>query len=410
MNSLPPSPTTRWPSSKRSASNAPPVFPRSFILLRPPSSAILLTSSLALSSPRAPRASCAPDAPRVMQFQNIVLKLSREGEERPHPRERKRMQTTPARPEPAAAETTRRTPLCPRRRRDEGVLPNYRRAVVPAAERLYGQTTRSFPAKSRQPVAFVAFRQHARHETLINSILSTAPVQSHGLIYSRSHALPVAAPSCWRSNSSFLRLRSFFPKDAIAQHSIAKVPIPVFSHPFASPRQGCASPGKATQASREKTSASLACKASFLRPMATPQPFVRKALALLRFVARNCALSLIIARYGGIPLKRFFSRELTRWHSTPSGCPHPELTQMNPGLAQIFLSYGANFLSQSGRIRPNLSQRLFRQSFQPNLTYGPLRVDPFGPGACFKNRMAPVFAKQPKLALGQTARCTNSVP
>jgi hypothetical protein len=124
-----------------------------------------------------------------------------------------------------------------------------------------------------------------------------------------SHALSVAAPSfCHFPNSSLLLLPSSFPKDALAQHSIAKIPIPVFSHPFASPRQGCASPGKATQAPRENTSASLACKVSFLFPMPTPQPFAGKTLALLRFVARNCALSLIIARYVGIPWHFLLSR------------------------------------------------------------------------------------------------------
>jgi hypothetical protein len=55
--------------------------------------------------------------------------------------------------------------------------------------------------------------------------------------------------------------------------------------------------------------ASLACKTSFLCPMPTPQSFARKRLASSRFVARNCALSLIIARYGGIP-----------WHFLPSRC------------------------------------------------------------------------------------------
>jgi hypothetical protein len=51
-----------------------------------------------------------------------------------------------------------------------------------------------------------------------------------------------------------------------------------------------------------------------------------------------------------------------------------ELTQVNPGLAQILLSYGANFLIQSDLLRPNLSQRLFRRSFRPNLTYADVRV------------------------------------
>jgi hypothetical protein len=192
--------------------------------------------------------------------------------------------------EPAAAETTRRTSTCTRRRRG--------------------------------------------HETLINSLLSTAPVQSHGLTRSRSHALPVAAPSRCHSSVSH----------ALAQNAIGKIPIPVFSHPFASPRQGCASLGKATQAPRENTSASLACKASFLYLMPTPQPFAGKTLALLRFVARNRALSLIIARYAGIPLEIVLSREWTMRHSPRT------LTQANPALAQIFLSYGANFLSQSDPI------------------------------------------------------------
>ncbi|MDB6034129.1 MAG: hypothetical protein JWM16_4467 [Verrucomicrobiales bacterium] len=73
-------------------------------------------------------------------------------------------------------------------------------------------------------------------------------------------------------------------------------------------KQGYASLGKATQASKEKSSASLACKASFLCPMATPQPFARKRPDSLRFVARNCALSLIIARYVGIPWHFLLSR------------------------------------------------------------------------------------------------------
>jgi hypothetical protein len=50
------------------------------------------------------------------------------------------------------------------------------------------------------------------------------------------------------------------------------------------------------------------------------------------------------------------------------------LTQVNPGLAQIHLTYGAKILSQSDRFRPNLSQRLFRQGFRPNLTCHQIRI------------------------------------
>ncbi|MDB6032287.1 MAG: hypothetical protein JWM16_2625 [Verrucomicrobiales bacterium] len=98
------------------------------------------------------------------------------------------------------------------------------------------------------------------------------------------HHIYLPPSFCHCPNSSFLLLPSSFLKDALAES-----PIPVFSQPYASPRQGCASLGKATQASKVKTSASLACKASFLSPTATPQPFPRKTLALLRFVAPNTA-------------------------------------------------------------------------------------------------------------------------
>jgi hypothetical protein len=121
-----------------------------------------------------PCVSCAPRfsrAPGVMPFQNVVLKLSREGEEGPHPRERKRMQTTPTTPEPAAAETTRRTTTCNCRRPSEGLLPNHRGAVVPAAETSIGQTMPGLPAAPRQPVT--------RYASLI-TLLHPASIQSKG--------------------------------------------------------------------------------------------------------------------------------------------------------------------------------------------------------------------------------------
>jgi hypothetical protein len=322
-------------------------------------------------------------------------------------------------------------------------------------------------------------RRRRVHETLINSILSMAPVRSHGLIYSRSHArlidvpfgvaahvvgtvpspgvsrlagaldvgpwsldllparasmnptiqqstYPIIQPPVGRGRSQsepsavlFVRRRapihSQVPRSPFAPvehrsvatpvtlyaslitqlHSIAKIPTPVFSHPFASPRQGCASLGKATQTSKEKTSASLACKASFLDLMPTPQSFAQKQSAPLRIFARNSALSFIIAHYVGIPWHILTSREWTQWHSpfnhqhsTPCIGLSSELTQVNPGLAQIFLSYGANFLIQSDRIRPNLSQPVFRQSFRPNLTYGQVRLHPIS--ACL-----PLFGSLP---------------
>jgi hypothetical protein len=62
-----------------------------------------------------------------------------------------------------------------RGKRSQGVLPNYRSAVVPAADTLYGQKVRGFLPDSRQPVAFVSFGQRARHETLINSLVQGPP-------------------------------------------------------------------------------------------------------------------------------------------------------------------------------------------------------------------------------------------
>ncbi|MDB6031548.1 MAG: hypothetical protein JWM16_1886 [Verrucomicrobiales bacterium] len=159
------------------------------------------------------------------------------------------MQTTPTTPEPAAAETTRRTTTCTRTKRG--------------------------------------------HEFPVNS---TAPASTNPTIQQSTYPFSHATP--------------------------------VLSHPFASQRQGCASPGKATQAPRENTSASLACKASFLCPMATPQPFARKTLALLRFVARNCALSLIIARNPGTRLGIALSREVARWPS-PLNPPRPEVEHLS---------------------------------------------------------------------------------
>jgi hypothetical protein len=50
------------------------------------------------------------------------------------------------------------------------------------------------------------------------------------------------------------------------------------------------------------------------------------------------------------------------------------LTQVHPGLAQSNLTYEAKILTQSDRFQPNLSQRVFRQTFRPNLTYGQMRV------------------------------------
>jgi hypothetical protein len=87
---------------------------------------------------------------------------------------------------------------------------------------------------------------------------------------------------------------------------------PVGLNPQASShlKQGYASPGKATQAPTGKSSASLACKASFLCPRTPPRPLARKVPALLRFVARNCALSLIIALCPGIRVSIPLSREV----------------------------------------------------------------------------------------------------
>jgi hypothetical protein len=119
-----------------------------------------------------------------------------------------------------------------------------------------------------------------------------------------------------------------------------------------------------------------------LSPFSAPAAFARKAVTLLRFVARNCALSLIFARNPAARLGTGLSRTRTQWHSPRT------LTQGNPSLAQIFLSYGANFLSQSDRIRPNLSQRLFRQSIRPNLTHQPINLCPCPMAADFS---APMF-------------------
>ncbi|MDB6031132.1 MAG: transposase, partial [Verrucomicrobiales bacterium] len=58
-----------------------------------------------------------------MQFENDVLKQSREGEKSPHPQERKRMKRNVTTTEPAAAERSPRLTPFTRRRRSEGVLP-----------------------------------------------------------------------------------------------------------------------------------------------------------------------------------------------------------------------------------------------------------------------------------------------
>jgi hypothetical protein len=244
--------------------------------------------------------------------------------------------------EPAAAETTRRTTTCTRRRRGhETLIGSTSSFLIPPSY------LKAAPAQYNEiPSArFALFIDLSRYSTINNA-------------YSRNseNAAPIAQYNEMAPASAFppLPLRA----------SVGNPPVGLNPQASSHLKQGCASPGKATQASKEKTSASLACKASFLCPMVTPQPFARKTLALLRFVARDCALLLIIARNPSTRLGIAFPRELTRWHSART------LTQADRRLAQIFLSYEANFLSQSDRIRPNLRQRLFRQSFRPNPTYG----------------------------------------
>jgi hypothetical protein len=223
--------------------------------------------------------------------------------------------------------------------------------------------TRTEPAAAEVARRITTFTCRRRdYETLINSLSSTAPVQSHGLIYSRS-------PS-----SCFITLR-----EAVRQSSItdpqSAIPCPCpNSHSclFASVRKPTARLRQPRQghARLQRKNLRKPCLQGFLPLPDGHASTFRARCAFLRIFARNSALLLILACYGGIALGIALSRKLTRWNSPRT------LTQADPGLAQIFLSYGANFLSLSDPIRPNLSQRLFRRSFRANLTYGQVCVHP----------------------------------
>jgi hypothetical protein len=308
--------------------------------------------------------------------------------------------------EPAAAELTRRTPLNCRRRGHETLI-NSQPILAPVAadvraccpnkgvpssrgqkretSRKCGQSKLLQPAQSasqasgntpvrRQTAPQSTNPDRAARSNLIQPYLGlSSPIK----IFPRSRLNPVITPVTplgrGRSQSEpspvlFVRrpalINSQTPRPLLppVQNGVA-TPQP----PFASPLQGCASPGKATQGSREKTSASLACKASFLCPMKTPQPFAQKTPALLRFVARNCALSLIIARYGGIPLGIALSREWTRRHSPRT------LTQinlyLNRGLTSISPERRAKIPGQSSLLQANTGQPPFLNSLQLNTGY-----------------------------------------
>ncbi|MDB6034541.1 MAG: hypothetical protein JWM16_4879, partial [Verrucomicrobiales bacterium] len=136
--------------------------------------------------------------------------------------------------------------------------------------------------------------------------------------------------------------------------------------------QGYASRGKATQGSGKITPASLPCKPFSVCPIATHQPFARKGSASSRVLKHNCALSLVLARYAGVPSQTCVSRRTPQHRTMSFGGLSSDV---HPGLAQNPLSHGAKTLIQSDRFRPNLSQRFLRPSIRPNLTYGDIRVN-----------------------------------
>ncbi|MDB6035368.1 MAG: hypothetical protein JWM16_5706 [Verrucomicrobiales bacterium] len=114
--------------------------------------------------------------------------------------------------EPAAAEIPRRITPFTRRRGSEGVLPNYRRAVVPAAETYDEQRMWTFPAAPTSPAFVSGFGQHehAHDETLINStapasINPTIQDSSYPLVHQSTHPLPRSmakySPTLWNALS-----------------------------------------------------------------------------------------------------------------------------------------------------------------------------------------------------------------
>ncbi|MDB6031714.1 MAG: hypothetical protein JWM16_2052 [Verrucomicrobiales bacterium] len=106
--------------------------------------------------------------------------------------------------------------------------------------------------------------------------------------------------------------------------------------------------------------------------VATHQPFARKRSASSRVLKYNCALSLLLARYSGIPFQTCVSRRTPQHRSMSFGRLNSDV---HPGLAQNHLSHGAKTLIQSNPFRPNLSQRFLRPSIRPNLTCGDIRVN-----------------------------------
>jgi hypothetical protein len=118
-------------------------------------------------------------------------------------------------------------------------------------------------------------------------------------------SFPVAKCSPWKAHVGLCRLKkiphscSLIPAIQPPGHSAPAIQFsmhPLFqafqslAQASSHLKQGHASLGKATPASKEKSSASLACKASALSPILTGPPFARKTLALLRFVARDSAI------------------------------------------------------------------------------------------------------------------------
>jgi hypothetical protein len=153
------------------------------------------------------------------------------------------------------------------------------------------------PRIPRTHVTPVINRRSRSHETLIGSTSSfSIPPSYLKAATAQYNEIPSARFALFIDLSRYSTINNGYSRNSenaapIAQYnemapasSFPPLPLrapvenlPVGLNPQASShlKQGCASPGKVTQGSREKTSASLACKASFLRPVAIRRPFAR---------------------------------------------------------------------------------------------------------------------------------------
>jgi hypothetical protein len=251
--------------------------------------------------------------------------------------------------EPAVAETTRRTTTCTRMKRG--------------------------------------------HEFLIHPILLPLAVRSHRLIYSRLHALMIAAPAQHAigvpSKYNEIPTARIALNNGISRYSThnnaysrnSENAPPIAQYNEMAPASSCSFVRFVVRKGPASSSRLHLPKSRSIQPYLgasrlkknSSRSRLNPAMIPVTPVGRGSRRALI---------KRHHCTRRRRGHETLINSSLPRtLTQTNPSAAQILLSYGANFLSQSDRIRPNLSQRLFRQSFRPNLTYGQVRV-PSDLGLC----------------------------